>query len=74
MPDVLKAADLSSIRDEGERTSGRCPKHDQTLPEVDPSATPAALRPHPVWMRQLLDTFARQRSVSETHALNQFPR
>ncbi len=74
MPDVLKATDLGSRHDERERTSGRSPQHGQTLPEVDPSATPAALRPHPVWMRQLLDTFARQRHVSETHALGLSPR
>lgn len=64
MPDVLKATNLTSRRDERERTSARYPQHGQALPEVDPSATPPALRPHPVWMRQLLDTFAQQRRVS----------
>ena len=64
MPDVLKATNLTSRRHERERTSARSPQHGETLPEVEPSATPPTLRPHPVWMRQLLDSFAQQRRVS----------
>ena len=66
MPDVLKAVDLTS-RDprKASETSRQPPQFSQSLPEVDPSATPPALRPHPVWMRQLLASFAQQRQVRE---------
>lgn len=63
MPDVLHAVDLASRCDEQQRTLGSPPQHSQSLPEVEPSATPPALRPHPVWMLQLLHTFSRQRRV-----------
>jgi hypothetical protein len=68
MPDVLKAPELDARDNERQRTSLRPRQHGQALPEVDPAATPPSLRPHAVWMQQLLRSFAQQRRVSSPHA------
>ena len=68
MPDVLKADDLDLSGDQRARTSHLPPQHGAPLPAVDPAATPDELRPHSVWLTELLHAFVEQRRLAREAA------